>query len=286
MTLIEILIALTLVAVIGVSLNRLLSSQVRFADTQIAMKDAREVGRASLNALMTDIRMVDADSGIVVATNDSFTVRAPYAEGIICGNTAGGATVIALLPYDSSTYAEGGFAGYAYVDTTTSGTSYTQEYQYKFTGTAPAILDSATAAGSAPCKTATNQFGLFHQGAVTVQPAAPTRSLGQAAFLFRVVTYAFKPSVSIAGSRGLFRHILNGSNGDEELVAPFDASAKFQYLLKDGTTVSSASGSALTFIRGIKLQLTGASEHIIPGASQVQTAPIVTSIFFKNRPKQ
>lgn len=284
MTLIEVIIALTLLAIIGTSLTKLLTSQVRFADTQIAAKDAREVSRTSLNMLSTDIRMVDADSGIVLATNHSFSVLAPYAEGVVCGTALGGGSTIALVPYDSASYSEGGYAGYAYIDTTTSGTNYTQEYQYKSTTTGLALMDSAVAATIPPCKTATDQFRLFM--AVTVQPAVPAQSRGQAAFLFRNITYALKPSVSIPGTIGLFRRVLNGTRGDEELMAPFSATAQFMYLLNTGATVPAASGSTLTQIRGIQLQLNGVSEHIVPGASRVQSAPLTTTIFFKNRPRQ
>ena len=286
LTLIEVLVAMVLLAVIGSGLTKLLTSQVRFADTQIAMKDAREVSRMSLNALATDVRMVDVDSGIIGAARDSLTVLAPYAAGVICGTATGGGTVITILPYDSASYAEGGYAGYAYIDTTTSGTAYNQVYQYKYNTTTPVVIDSATAATTAPCKTATDRFGLFRGGAVVVQPAAPAWSKGQAAFLFRKVTYSFRPSVTIPGTIGLFRQVLNGTHGVEELVAPFSPTAQFQYLLSNGTTVSSASGSSLNLIRGIQLQLNGVSEFIVPGTGQLQSAPTTTMIFFKNRPRQ
>src|SRR5689334_7403385 len=93
MTLIEVLIAMTLLAIVGVSFLSVMTSQLRFADTQLAMKDAREVTRLALNALASDVRMVDADSGFMTARTDSFTVLAPYAEGIICGAGATGGSV-------------------------------------------------------------------------------------------------------------------------------------------------------------------------------------------------
>jgi len=286
-TLIELLIAMTLLAIIGASLVKLLMSQVRFADTQIAAKDAREASRATLNVIASDIGMVDADSGVIVATADSFTVLAPYALGMVCGTSAGGSgSVIALLPYDSASYAEGGYSGYAYVDTTTTGTQYTQVYQYKYTTTNPTTMDSATAATTSPCRTATDQYGLFGSGAVIVQPVIPTKSIGQAAFLFRRITYSFKPSTTISGARGLYRRVINGTRGAEEIMAPFDASAKFMYAINDGTTAASAGGATLNKIRGIQLQLTGISDHVVAGASVKQSAPLSTTIFFKNRPRQ
>ena len=285
MTLVEVMVAITILGLVTAALTTLVRSQLRFADRQITSKDAREVSRSAINALATDVRMVDADSGVIAATRDSFTVVAPYAEGVVCGSAAVGlGSVLALLPYDSLTYAEGGYAGYAYVDTTTTGTLYRQVYQYKFSAVSPVAIDSATAATTPPCKTATDRVTVFHYGAVLVLPGIPAQSRYQAAMLVRRVTYSFKPSVSIVGSRGLFRRVLNGPHGDEELVAPFDTSAKFMYYLNTGVKSASATGATLNLIRGVELQLNGISDRIVSGATKPQTAPTTTAIFFKNRP--
>lgn len=284
-TLIEIMIAMIILAIVAVAFTKVLRSQVRFADRQASEKDARDISRSGLNALLTDVRMVDADSGMVAAARDSFTVLAPYAEGVVCGtNAAGTGSVISLLPYDSLTYAEGGYSGYAYIDTTTTSYNYNQVYQYVKNNITPTHIDSASAASGAPCRTSTDTVSVFHWGAVTVQPVIPDRSRYQAAMLVRYVTYSLKPSVTIAGARGLFRRVLNGPRGDEELVAPFDTSAQFRYYLVTGSKVSSATGSALNQIRGIEIQLDAKSDRSIPGSSKPATAPMTTAIFFKNRP--
>lgn len=286
-TLIELMIALVILALVSTSLTGVIRSQVRFADAQSTANDARYVSRASLNLLFSDIRMVDADSGIVSASGSAFTVVAPYAEGIMCGTSASGtASVIALLPYDSVGYAEGGYSGYAYIDTTTTGTAFRQVYQYMLGGAAPVRLDSASAASSAPCNTATDVVSIFPSTAVAVQPVAPVQARYQPAMLVRRITYAFGPSTSVPGARGLFRTVLNGTHGSEEVAAPFDTSARFMYYLNTGIKTSSASGALLHAIRGIELQLNGISDHTVAGASQPQTAPMTTAIFFKNRPVQ
>lgn len=282
-TLVELLIALVLVAIVGIAFTRLLRSQLRFADQQSAARNAREVSRGAINALATDVRMVDADSGIVTATADSFTVLAPYAEGVVCGS-GGGGSVIALLPYDSVAYAEGGYAGFAYIDTTTTGTDFDQVYQYRLGGPTPTVTDSATTATSAPCQTASDRIGVFHPGSVTVAPTIPDQSRYQAAILVRYVTYAFRPSLSIPGARGLFRTVVNGTHGTEEIMAPFDTSAHFSYYLVNGTRVPSATAATLHDIRGIHLQLDGLSEGTAPGSTGPQRAPLATAVFFKNRP--
>lgn len=286
-TLIELLIALVVLALLGGSMIRLMTSQLRFADKLEVTKDAREVSRSALNAVMTDVRMVDADSGIFAAGPDSFTVYAPYTSGIVCGPAlSGGGTVIALLPYDSVGYAEGGYWGYAYIDTTTTGTLFRQVYQYVAGAAAPAKIDSITAATTAPCQTVTDRVGIFRVGAVIVQPAIPLSARYHSAMLLRKVTYAFRASTSISGARGLFRTVVGGPRGTEEMVAPFDATAGFSYYLNDGTKVSSATGASLHAIRGIEFRVNGASEYAVPGMASAASAPMTTAVFFKNRPLQ
>ncbi len=286
-TLIELMVALILLGLVSTSLMQIIRSQIHFTDAQGSANQARYISRASLNLLLSDVRMVDADSGIVMATPDSFTVVAPYATGIVCGtSTTGTASVIALLPYDSVAYSEGGYSGYAYVDTTTTGTAFRQVYQYKFGGPAPIRLDSASVASSAPCNTSNDVVRIFQSSAVAVQPVAPVQAQYQAAMLVRRITYAFRPSASVIGSRGLFRTVLNGTHGSEEIAAPFDTSARFMYYLNTGAKSTSVAGASLNTIRGIELQLNGKSDHTVQGASRPEAAPLTTAIFFKNRPVQ
>lgn len=286
-TLIELMVALILLGLVSTSLMQIIRSQIRFTDAQGSANQARYISRASLNLLLSDVRMVDADSGIVMATPDSFTVVAPYASGIVCGtSTSGAASVIALLPYDSVAYAEGGYSGYAYIDTTTTGTAFRQVYQYKFGGPPPTTLDSASVASSAPCNTSNDVVRIFQSSAVAVQPVAPVQARYQAAMLVRRITYAFRPSASVPGSRGLFRTVINGTHGSEEIAAPFDTSARFMYYLNTGAKSASVAGASRNTIRGIELQLNGKSDHTVQGASRPEAAPMTTAIFFKNRPVQ
>lgn len=286
-TLIELIIALVLLGLVSTSLMQMIRSQIHFADAQASANQARYVSRASLNLLLSDVRMVDADSGVISATPDSFTVVAPYAEGIVCGtSTSGTATVIALLPYDSVAYAEGGYSGYAYIDTTTTGNAFRQVYQYNMGGVTPTALDSASTASSTPCNTGNDVVRIFQARAVAVQPVAPAQARYQPAMLVRRIKYALRASTSVAGARGLFRTVLNGAHGSEEVAAPFDTSARFMYYLNTGTKSVSASGVSLNAIRGIELQLNAKSDHTVQGASRPEAAPMTTAIFFKNRPVQ
>ena len=99
----ELLVALMIAAIIGVSLTQLVVSQSRFVALQGALMQARSGARAALNVMATDFRMV-SDSGLIQAHPDSVTVRVPYAFGVSC-NQFRGRLVVGLLPADSAAYA-------------------------------------------------------------------------------------------------------------------------------------------------------------------------------------
>ena len=112
----ELLVALVIAAIIGMALTQLVISQSRFAALQGGIVQARGGARAALNVLGTDLRMV-SDSGLVGASPDSVTVRAPYAFGVACGQVSG-KVVVSLLPADSASYVAATASGYAWRDTT------------------------------------------------------------------------------------------------------------------------------------------------------------------------
>src|SRR5690606_29287486 len=83
-TLAEVLIALTLTAIIGAAVTGVFVSQSRFFDHQEKVGAAREVSRGALNIMMSEMRMLHQDSAIVSATDRRITLRVPYAFGFVC----------------------------------------------------------------------------------------------------------------------------------------------------------------------------------------------------------
>ena len=67
-TLIELIVALTLTAIIGTAITALLVSQERAFDTQSKLQSARDVSRGARNLLTSELRMLDRDSGVVSAS--------------------------------------------------------------------------------------------------------------------------------------------------------------------------------------------------------------------------
>jgi prepilin-type N-terminal cleavage/methylation domain-containing protein len=277
-TLIELLVAMVISAIIGVAMVRVIMSQTRFMDTQEAWRTARGVSRSSLNRLMSDLRMVEATNGLEAAAagGKDFTVRVPYAFGVVCSSTASSITA-SLLPVDSTMFAGGGFSGFAVRASTGSYTYYTAGATLTSPGTAsnctgPAITTLPAIAGS-PAGTVVNLGGTI----------APLPAAGDLVFLFRRVRYEFKASVAVPGRTGLWRTLL-GPNTTEELAAPFDTTARVRFYVLNGTVAQTAVPSPLSGTRGFEFVLDGMSEATPRGSPSPKVSSVTTSVFFQNRP--
>jgi type II secretory pathway pseudopilin PulG len=265
-SLVELLIGLTVLGIIGSASVRLLLSQTRFYDVQLKQRSARSVARASVNLMLSELRMVESTAGVEAASANSVTVRIPYAMGMFCGS-AGGVSVVALLPADSTVMAGATPSGHAWrgangVYTYTNGTV------------------SVSAGGTATC-TANNISAVPGGTVVTMSPALPAgASAGDVAFLYQRIRFDFASSTVLPGRRALWRTVVD-SDTHEELAAPFDNSARFRFYQFDRDT--SDVSAAAADIRGLELVLDGASQTAAQGRPGNEAVPFRTSVFFNNR---
>ena len=118
-TLVEMLISMIVLAIVGAGLVQMVMSQGRFMDHQEAWRSSRAVARSSLNRLFAEVRNVEGVGGVEAAAagGTDFTLRVPYAYGIMCA-TNGTTTTLSLLPVDSAMYGAPGFSGFAWRDAT------------------------------------------------------------------------------------------------------------------------------------------------------------------------
>jgi prepilin-type N-terminal cleavage/methylation domain-containing protein len=267
-TLVELLVAMTLLGIIGVSILRTFTSQARLADLHVKRLDARTVSRAPVNLLMSEARMVETGSGVVAATAASVTLRIPVAMGLVCGNT-GTATVLSLLPVDSAMFASASISGHAYRQE--SGV-----YSYTEGTTSVSSGGSATCAGTGASITTVTGGQV-----VMVTPQMPAAAVGSVAFLYQRVRYDFKASSAMAGRVGLWR-TLETSGAAEEVAAPYDASSRFRFYRIDEDTARTVV-PPLDEIRGLELRLVGASERARFGRTSPETSRLQTAVFFMNR---
>lgn len=265
-SLVELLVAMTLLGFIGLSILRTFTSQARLADLQTKRLDARAVSRAPVNLVMSEARMVETGSGVVAASASSVTLRVPVVMGLVCG-TSGTATVLSLMPVDSVVLANAALSGHAFRQA--SGV-------YSYTEGAPTV---STGGGNACTNESITTVAGGRQ--VVVTPQLPGAPIGTVAFLYQRVRYDFAASTAITGRVGLWR-TLEQSGATEELAAPFDASSRFRYYRADQDTVDTGV-PALSEIRGIGLELVGASERTRFGRITPETSLLQTAVFFMNR---
>jgi prepilin-type N-terminal cleavage/methylation domain-containing protein len=275
-TLIELLISIVVLGVVGAGLVQMVMSQGRFMDHQEASRSSRAVARGSLNRLFAEVRNVEAVGGVEAAAagGTDFTLRVPYAYGIMCA-TDGATTTLSLLPVDSAMYNAPGFSGFAWRDAN-------GVYQYVTAG----VSLSATAAG--PCTAANittlpsingSPAGRTVNVGGAVNPATP---VGTIFLLFRRVRYEFKASTLMPGRVGLWRTLVT-SGTSEELAAPLAATARVRFY-EDYETTAQSAVPALASIRGLEFQLDGQSDQAPRGSAAPTTTSLSTSIFFNNRP--
>lgn len=264
-TLVEMLIALTLTAVLGATITGAFVSQSRFFEKQEKVGAARGVARAGTSMLLSDLRMTESDSGVVAASNTSITVDVPYAFGLACNkDVTTGNLRVSMLPVDSQVLASAAYSGYA-VRTTDS------TYHYHTSpGPANAGGDCSTSGVSV----------LNPQGWVTKIPGTPTVTPGTPIFLFQTITYSFKPSTSVSGRLGLFR-TLEATADEEEIAAPFGPNAGFRFYVDHSGTSQAAVPSPLNDITGFEIVLDGLSERPNTDGTY-ETVSHTTSVFLKN----
>jgi prepilin-type N-terminal cleavage/methylation domain-containing protein len=281
-TLIELLISLVVTAIVGGALVRMVLSQARFMDQQEAWREARSVSRGGINRLLSDLRAVEASGGLVaaVAGGQDFTIRVPYAFGVLCGSAANVYTV-SLLPVDATMFAEPGYTGFA--RRLANGTyDYHPSNTLNLVGTTVlcqnGLYDSIHTLPSLNGSPAGSVVNLTRNSGAFGTP--PDR--GSVIYLYREIRYEFKASVAIPGRTGLWRTKVTSGN-TEELAAPFDATARVNFYNLNVTPAQSAV-PPLSDVRGLELVLNGMSERTPGGSAGPKTANMTTSVFFENRP--
>ncbi len=279
-TLVEVMIALVLSAVIGAAVTSVFVSQSRFYDTQEKVTAARAVSRAATNMLLTELRAVEAEHGVIAAGPDSLVLRVPYGLGVVCGTNLTQVHV-SLLPVDSALFQQAEFAGYLWRDTTSM--------QYNRVDGITVTIDNSPS-GATTCGTGANQIRVLNTAgqrgrvvAVSRPLVGPAPDQSSAVLLYQRVVYRFQNSLMVPGTRGLFRQVTGSANGREELAAPFDDSARFRFFELDNTTAQNAPPADLADLRGVELVLTGLSMRP-DGSGQLDHAtPMTTAVFFRNR---
>jgi prepilin-type N-terminal cleavage/methylation domain-containing protein len=287
MTLAEVMIALVLIGIVGAMFTKMLVAQGRFFNAQHGQRSARNVSRAPMNFMMSELRMVQDTGGVADASADGkrIRVKVPYRFGVVCGTTAA-ATVASMLPVDSAVSAT--YAGWAW--RAVNG-SYTEVAATDPSG-ADSLRDVTGLAGEATCTAArihkavvTASDGTMITGRVLeLRPASAAAPTISPVFLWQYVAYEFKESAAYPGRIGLYRIQADGTPAasELELMAPFDTSSRFKFYVPNQDTSQVDVPTSVTTIRGLDLILNGAAVSAAAGGSAPAVNRLTTAVFFKN----
>jgi prepilin-type N-terminal cleavage/methylation domain-containing protein len=288
-TLVELLLSLIVTAIVGAALVRMVLGQAKFMDQQEAWRGARAVARGGVNRLVSDLRMVEATNGVsaAVAGGQDFTVRVPYAFGVIC-LAAGNTLTLSMLPVDSAMYNAPGHSGFAVRADDGTYAYYTSTVLNAIPANIGIGNCNGVVAPDKPITTLASMNGSPAGNTITVTSTAafnPAVKKGQIVFLYRRIRYQFKNSVALAGRTGLFRAPVDGAAGDEEEIAtPFAPTARVNFFVLNNAVAQAAVPGTLGDVRGFELVLDGMSERAPQGSATYKTANVRTSVFFENRP--
>ncbi len=263
-TLVELLVAIVIMAILGTILVQTLVRNSRFISQVEASMTARQAARAAMTIMTAELGMV-SDSGLTAATAKSVTVRVPYAFGMACSST-GVNLYASLVPMDSLMFTAATASGIAWRDS--SGT-----YRY-VTG-----ITVTTANNPAQC---TGDSIKTIPGGLAVQIAQGNSiASGRIIYLYENIAYSFEASTSMTGRTGLFR--TDGSGTKEELLVPFDTASGFGFLIGSSMTATAAVPGDLNTVRGLQLKLRGESYLDPQGSSEPSEFDLTTSVAFRNK---
>jgi prepilin-type N-terminal cleavage/methylation domain-containing protein len=282
-SLIEIITALTILAVIGSAMTKILLSQTRGYQYDSGGRRSRTVARSAMNIMITDLRMTQDNGGVAYLDGTNHRrvdVKVPVAFGVVCEVTAG-SLAMALTPVDSFALATIKYGGFAVRNSTTG------IYDYVSGGTLSSADVSKCHDPAVSIYADTITMGGRQGNVVQVTGTPPAGStVGSMAMIWQTVNYSFAPSKAFSGRLGLFRITTDGATIDSsELVAPFSTSARFSYFTNPPQANDVATTTApgdLNTVRGLKILLAAEASDTVPGYTGPKKSPLTTAVFFKN----
>jgi len=280
----EVLVALTISGIVGIAMTKVLRSQNQFFDQQTNQRTARSISRSSMNVMLNDLRMVQDSGGVdsVASNGKLIRVLVPYRFGLVCA-TAGNTTTVSMLPTDSGTVATSVYGGFAYRNAATGRYVYITPNNPTSTDAPTTSLAPTLCTGTLTTQAQVKTMAVSGRTGdilTLTAPAAITATVAAPVFFWQKVTYSFASSTMYPGKLGLWRKVSGGLN--EELLAPFDTSARFKFYIS-GADASTVTPPDKNDIRGLDIVLNSMS----PKASSLKNSTnsitkMTTSVFFKN----
>ena len=275
-TLIELMVGLVMSAFLGTMMVNLLLTSTRFNDRVEAGREARGTARTPLNLLTTELRMVNAETGVISADSVTITVRVPFMLGLVCAVTPGGSGSVTagFLPVDATMLdASLGYTGFAI-------RQFDGSYAYSASASA---IPTATATPAA-CTTGSVALPTGSKFGTLLGSVAAAASAGTPVMLYRTVRYQSRHRYH-AGCIALWRHSLTAA-GVVQYRRKWrnrSTTSGFRFFILNNRLASDTLPTSLGNLRGVEVRLFGESERTVRNRPAPEQTNLVTSVFFLNR---
>lgn len=250
-TLAETMVAIVATSILGGALMTLILGQHRFYAGSDGTITARQNARAAADLLSGELRAA-SPGDLLSAGPDELSLRFDVVRGLVCEPGPGGSAFVFVHDSVSTANLPGGVTGAA-----VSG-PYDSTFVYAdgWTGAVwprDAKAEARCKALGAPAGAPRSAFRAVG-GWVGPFPGTPAR--GSIARWYGTLTYRLSASSSHPGALSLRR------NG-QELVTPFEAGSRFEYLMVDGSVLGAVPPAMLDRIREVRIRMTVTGEGSI-----------------------
>lgn len=246
-SLVEVLIAITVATVLGAGILALVLGQNRFYGQNDDAIYAEQSLRAALDLMAAELRMA-SPTDLFEAESDRVSVRFDVLRAVVCAVNSGVSTVD-LFVYDDVSNANlpSDFRGTA-VSGAYDGT-YTYRDGYDGSGATNGAAETVCTVNGAPPGEPKDRYrraGSWHSD------LAAATDTGSIVRVYGRLVYRFADS-GFGSGLAVWRNA-------QELVSPFEEGARFRYVMDDGSVRDAVSGSELTDVRTIRIEMTATGD--------------------------
>jgi len=247
-TLVESIIALVLSSLVIILVSTTFLVQNRYQARQVALAAVHDHARAATEVVAGDLRS-SMRGGIILAANQSITVRSPVAVGAVCGHSGPfGTTVDVYLEGGISQLDLGEVAGAALHRAATGTWDYARANWTFLNGGNSGSAGRCAGQGA----DTTGAVASFHAiRRLYLLFGFTTPAVGDLVMLFRETTYSVAPSVLEPLAHALFRQPYGGNA--VEVVSGLDSIAQFRYRTGGTAYQNAVTGTAVADIDAVRL---------------------------------
>ena len=281
-TLIELLMTITILAIVGAALSSILTRQQRFYRDAAETVTVRRELRGGASLLPTDLRAISTAGGDLLAAGPTeFTMRATIGSAVVC---AKGATSLDLVPTGLTTHTlaawylppQGGDTVFVFDDGTETGAGDDVWRQTAITG----VATSATYCAASPYIAAVDdalprtRISLDSAVSATVQVGAVVR-------ITRPVRYTLvQPTAASDWYLGYAEHTGTAWSAVEPIAGPLTSTNGLQFVYQDtlGAALTPSTPTLRTRVArvGVNIRATGRTDALRARGGQ----PLLDSLTF------